>query len=70
MEKYITVRPAYGVKLNSQKAVREHFEADKDFEVMDVFYAGGRYVNKADAEKFGLKLEVRYGYQYTRSVIL
>ena len=61
MEKYITVRPAYGVKLNSQKAVREHFEADKDFEVMDVFYAGGRYVNKADAEKYGLKLEIRYG---------
>lgn len=57
----VVVAPAYGRILNSRKAVREHYEAGKDFVVLDLFHEPGRYLNREEVERYGLTLQVRYG---------
>lgn len=56
MTNYIEVVPAYGRDYTSQKAVKADWNADKDFKI-----PGGPYLNKADAEREGVKVIVRYG---------
>lgn len=53
---WIEVVPAYGRDYRTQAAVKTAWNAGQDFQ--DAF--SGRYVNKADAEKYGLSVAVRY----------
>ena len=71
MSKYITVTPAYGRVLNSQKEVKEYYESGKDFRVLSVF-ASGTFLNKEDVERSdsGIKLEVRYGKNGKKAMII
>lgn len=71
MSKYITVTPAYGRVLNSQKEVKEYFESGKDFQTQGIFDIG-RYVNKQDLEFYGndIKLHVRYGKRDEKVMII
>ena len=68
MYKWLVVVPAYGVKLTNKKAINEHFEADRDF--VTVGLNGGKYVNKSDALRMGLTLEVRYGKNLEKLTVL
>ncbi len=63
---WLVVRPAYGVKLNSQKAINEHYANNKDFEILGYNPVGGTYVSKSECERFELTLEVRYGQNLTK----
>lgn len=69
---YLTVRPAYGVQLNSQQAILDHYADNKDFEILSVHYKGGRYLNKEDVERQDekIRLEVRYGKYGSKVMII
>lgn len=54
---WIEVEPAYGRDYRNQKDLKADWQANKDFRDT----ASGKYVNKADAERLGLKVIVRYG---------
>jgi len=58
---HIPVKAAYGRELTSQKEVLKYYEEDKDFEVLSLFHNPGSKVNKTDAEREGVSLEIRYG---------
>lgn len=63
MSNYITVVPAWGSDYKSQKAVKDAWNAGKDFIVQDMFSQwNGKPVNKEDAERYapGSKFMVRY----------
>lgn len=67
MPKYISCQPAYGVNLNSQKDVIEHYNAGKDFMVLSMFHNPGSYISKKEVESAGdVVLEVRYGKNLTK----
>lgn len=53
---WIEVVPAYGRDYKNQAAVKEDWNADKDFRDT----VSGRYINKSGAEALGLKVIVRY----------
>lgn len=60
---YLTIVPAYGRDYTSQKAVREDWNANKDFIIQDISSPdNGRYINKSDAEQFspGITVNIRY----------
>lgn len=59
MSTYVDVAPAYGRDYKSQKAVRADWEADKDFQVVGL-NRGGRYINKADADREQVAVTIRY----------
>ena len=72
---YLNVQPAYGVFLNSQKAVREHYDALKDFQILTLGSGYRRYINKTDVERAAqrgesLTLEVRYGKDGAKVMLL
>jgi hypothetical protein len=54
--KYQTVVPAYGRDYNSKKAVLDDWNANKDFRCEPE----GCYINKADANEYGLTMCIRY----------
>lgn len=56
MARWIELLPAYGRDYKNQDEVRADWEAGKDFR----HPTSGRYVNKEDAERYGLKVMVRY----------
>ena len=67
---YIVVRP-FGKGLNAQKAVREYFNAGKDFVILSVVHGVGRHISKAECDKdASIKLEVRYGRNDEKVMIL
>ena len=67
---YIVVRP-FGKGLNAQKAVREYFNAGKDFIILSVVHGAGRHISKAEVDKDpSIKLEVRYGRAGEKGIIL
>ena len=68
MSSWLVVIPAYGTKLGNKKAISEHFDADRDF--VTVGLNGGKYVNKSDATRMGLTLEVRYGKNLEKLTVL
>lgn len=57
------IKAAFGVLLNSKKAVREHLEANKDFVILDVFSSNpGSYINISDMRYNGItQVQIRYG---------
>ena len=59
---YIVVT-VFGKQLNSQSAVKKHFDANGDFIIQSVVHRTGSHINKSDIAKYspGAKLEVRYG---------
>lgn len=60
---YLTIVPAYGRDYTSQKAVREDWNANKDFIIQDISSPdNGRAINKSDAEQFspGITVNIRY----------
>ena len=72
---YLEVQPGYGVFLNSQKAVREHYNALKDFLILTIGSDCCRYINKTDVERAAgrgesLRLEVRYDKDGTKVTML
>lgn len=72
---YLNVQPAYGVFLNSQNAVREHFASNKDFQILTIGSGYRRYINKTDVERAKergeeLVLEVRYGKDGTKVMMV
>ncbi len=64
MAEYVTVVPAYGRDYTSQAKVAADYFAGKDFTVVDFFSPwNGSKVNKADAEREGIILSIRYNKQ-------
>ena len=58
---YLTVVPAYGRDYKSQKAVKADWEAGKDFQINDMSSPNdGAYINKQDAEKDGVTVNIRF----------
>lgn len=55
MTQWVEVVPAYGRDYTSQKQIQADWDANKDFKITT-----GGYVNKSDAQRFGLKVIVRY----------
>lgn len=69
---YISVQPAYGVQLNSMKAVELHYANNRDFQILSVVHGNGRYINRTNVEqaKGQIKLEIRYGKDGRKAMIL
>lgn len=64
----MTLTPAYGRDYKSQKAVREDFNADKDFIIADLYHPDcGRYVNKSQLT--GQTVNIRYA-QLTKVMVI
>lgn len=63
----MTVTPAYGRDYKSKKEVLEAWNANKDFQIADMFH-GGTYVNKQDV-KPGETISFRYS-RLTKQFIL
>lgn len=57
---YITVSPAYGRDYRSKAAVLADWREGKDFVIESFGPDMGRYINRADAERAGLTVMVRY----------
>lgn len=55
MTTYITVRAAYGREYRNQTDARKDWNDNLDFRTVD-----GPYINKADAERLGVKVMLRY----------
>lgn len=60
MKTYITVSPAYGRDYKSRAAVQADWDAGKDFTIESIEFGPGRKINKADADRAGLTVMVRY----------
>jgi len=57
----LTVTPAYGRDYKSQKAVKEDWDANKDFVIAEFGNLGRlTYINKRDADRDGVKVMARY----------
>jgi hypothetical protein len=57
---YLTVVPAYGRDYKSAKAVKDDWEAGKDFRIQDISSRyDGSYINKA-GKPAGVILSIRY----------
>ena len=66
----LTCVPAYGRDYKSAKAVKEDWNAGKDFIISDLFSGDdGRYINKEDADNAGVKVKIRYN-RLTRLVVI
>jgi hypothetical protein len=67
----MTLTPAYGRDYKSVKAVKEDFDAGKDFMINDVSSKDdGRYANKEDLIQAGVKaVKIRYA-RLTKVTIL
>lgn len=68
---YIVCKPFSTKGLNSQKTVREHYEAGHDFIILSVVHGPGRHISKREVENDpSIKLEVRYGRNLEKVMIL
>jgi hypothetical protein len=56
MANWLELTPAYGRDYKSQKAVKEDWNADKDF--VEAF--SGSYINKSGAAAGGYSVTIRY----------
>lgn len=72
MPEYITVKPAYGKELNSEKEVLQHYLDGKDFMILSLHHGAGSYLNILDCEraKKPISLEVRFGKKSQKVTIL
>jgi hypothetical protein len=55
---YLVLTPAYGRDYKSMKAVKEDWAANKDFSIANPGYPS--YINKQDADREGLSVQIRY----------
>jgi hypothetical protein len=58
MTTYIEVSGAYGRDYTSAKAAKADWAAGKDFAIQTIGNRG--YINKADADRAGVKVMIRY----------
>ena len=58
---YISAVPAYGRDYTSKAAVLADWNANKDFQIMDLRMSG--YINREQAAKEGITVNVRYAKQ-------
>ena len=72
MTEYITVKPAYGKELLSEKEVLQHYIDGKDFMILSLHHGAGSYLNILDCEraKKPISLEVRFGKKSQKVTIL
>jgi hypothetical protein len=70
MSNYLVVKPAYGRSPNSKKAIKELYNDGKDFQILSVMHGPGRYISKTEVEKHNLTLEIRYGKNLEKVMIL
>lgn len=56
MESYLTVRGAYGRDYTSKAKALAAWNSNLDFQIVST----GRYINKADAERYNAKVMIRY----------
>ena len=63
MPEFITVKPAYGKELLSEKDVLQHYLDGKDFMILSLHHGAGSYLNIMDCEraKNPISLQVRFG---------
>lgn len=67
---YIVCKP-FQNGLNAQKAVREYYNAGKDFIILSVVHGTGRHISKAECDKdASICLEVRYGRNLEKIMLL
>lgn len=72
MPEFITVKPAYGKELNSEKEVLQHYLDGKDFMILSLTHGAGSYLNILDCEraKKPISLEVRFGKKSQKVTLL
>ena len=72
MPEFITVKPAYGKELNSEKEVLQHYLEGKDFMILSLHHGAGSYLNILDCEraKKPISLEVRFGKKSQKVTLL
>ena len=72
MPEYITVKPAYGKELNSEKEVLQHYLDGKDFMILSLHHGAGSYLNILDCERASnpISLEVRFGKKNQKVTLL
>jgi len=72
MPEYITVKPAYGKELLSEKDVLQHYLDGKDFMILSLHHGAGSYLNILDCEraKKPISLEVRFGKKSQKVTLL
>ena len=72
MPEYITVKPAYGKELLSEKEVLQHYLDGKDFMILSLQHGAGSYLNCMDCEraKKPISLEVRFGKKSQKVTLL
>lgn len=67
---FIVVKPGYGKVLHRPQEVRKYYDDGHDFEVLSIFHGPGRYLSKRDVQREGLILEVRYGNNEEKVIVL
>ena len=72
MPEFITVKPAYGKELNSEKEVLQHYLDGKDFMILSLHHGAGSYLNILDCERASkpISLEVRFGKKSQKVTLL
>lgn len=59
MSEWVTVVGAYGREYKTLKEMQKDWDENRDFYMSDLLR--GSYINKSDAEKFGVRVNGRYG---------
>ena len=72
MPEYITVKPAYGKELLSEKEVLQHYLDGKDFMILSLHHGAGSYLNIMDCERASkpISLQVRFGKKSQKVTLL
>ena len=72
MPEFITVKPAYGKELLSEKEVLQHYLDGKYFMILSLTHGAGSYLNILDCErsKKPISLQVRFGKKSQKVTLL
>lgn len=67
----LTIRPAYARYYNSQKAIKESWQKNEDFEIL-TFSVSGTYLNRIDYlhQNMNCDIQVRYGKDGMKVMVL
>ena len=66
---HLVVKAAYGKLLLTKKDVLSHLQEGKDFQILSPF-SSGTYCSKTEIIRFCLTLEVRYGKNLSKLIII
>ena len=66
---HLTVRAAYGRSYKNIPSIRADWDAGKDFRIATLGPNDGRYINKQDADRGGVTINVRYNNDRSVTVI-